>query len=47
MDGGTNFRDNCSVGEKTQRKRMDQRLTGGNEHIDVFTLRAPQNIQKV
>ena len=34
---------NCSAGEKTQRKRMDQRLTGGNEHTDVFTLRAPQN----
>lgn len=34
---------NCSVGEKTQSKRMDQRLRGGNEHIDVFMLRAPQN----
>lgn len=22
---------------------MDQRLRGGNEHIDVFMLRAPQN----
>lgn len=34
---------NCSVGEKTQSKTMGQRLRWGNEHIDIFKLRAPQN----
>ena len=34
---------NCSVGEKTDSKSMGQGLRRGNEHIDIFRLRAPHD----